>query len=249
MSTNDKNIHDGHRKRLHKTLYEKGYEALSPYEQVEALLTYIFPRGDVNPLAHLLLEHFGTFSAVIDGGFQDLCGVKGLSEASSIKIKNLLELMKCYSDSKARNKIKLATKPEIFQLLEVLYRFNEVEETYIISISKNYICNGIRKIAVGSDDRVGIELKKVYRFIDSYRSSAVIIVHNHPEGNCSPSSNDIKAFEELNNAIRNYGCVLIDSYVIADDGIYSIRENTVACERSPVYCQIKDFVDNYRRNK
>ena len=251
-STNDKkdkNIHDGHRKRLHTSLYERGYEALSLYEQVEALLTYIIPRGDVNPLAHALVDRFCTFADVIDGSIDELREIKGLNEMSSTKIKNMLELMKCYADSKAKGRVKLITREDIYDLLEELYRFSENEETYVFSMSKNYTCNGMRKIGIGSDRSVGVELKKIYRFIDSYRSSAIFIVHNHPEGISTASQTDVDAYEKIKNAVENYGSTLLDSFVVADDGIYSMKLKEKVRTWRLISSDIEEFVEIYRNNK
>ena len=86
----EKGIHDGHRERLMRTVYEGDFNTLSPYQQVEVLLCYIFPRGDVNPLAHKLYDRFRSFYAILDADIKDLQSVKGIGENSAIKIKNLI---------------------------------------------------------------------------------------------------------------------------------------------------------------
>lgn len=93
MKNAEKNIHAGHRERLNELVANTGVDALSEVQAVEYFLTYIFPRGDVNPLAHRLLEEYESFSHIIDASAQDLMRVAGINKRSALKSQTLA---KCF---------------------------------------------------------------------------------------------------------------------------------------------------------
>lgn len=77
--------HDGHRARLLETAVNGSLDILSEIQQVEFMLTYIFPRGDVNPLAHRLLDAYGSLGGILDADFYTLKGIKGINDRSAKK--------------------------------------------------------------------------------------------------------------------------------------------------------------------
>ena len=94
MKYNDdeKNIHAGHRGRLLDTVCNAGIETLSSVQAMEFILTYIFPRGDVNPLAHRLLDKFGNIASVLDAEESELMTVRGIGERAAKLIRQLTEI-------------------------------------------------------------------------------------------------------------------------------------------------------------
>ena len=92
MSEKKKCIHDGHRKRLIDTVNKAGLDTLSEVQALEYILFFIFPRGDVNPLAHRLLDRFGDIATVLDAPIEDLVMVEGMGETSAKKMHSSLFL-------------------------------------------------------------------------------------------------------------------------------------------------------------
>ena len=97
--------HEGHRERLTDLINNSGIDCVSTVQAVEFFLTYIFPRGDVNPLAHRLLDRFENFGNIVDACESDLKSVKGINDRSAKKIKLFSELIFYYSSSKMSKKI------------------------------------------------------------------------------------------------------------------------------------------------
>ena len=87
MAEKEKNPHAGHRKRLRDAYLRGGFEALSDVNRLELLLFYAFRQGDTNPLAHKLLDHFGSLSGVLDADIEQLMQVDGIGESSAILIR------------------------------------------------------------------------------------------------------------------------------------------------------------------
>lgn len=240
---NKKNIHDGHRERLFELAYTVGFENISKYQQVEVMLCNVIPRGDVNPLAHRLLDYFGSFSAILDADIDDLASVKGLGIPTARKIKNLVPMFRVYSMSKLNNRIKITTLKDLALVFDDLLINSDEEEVVLISIDRSGVCNGVRRIAKGNQRNVGIEVKHVYRFIDTFKSYAVFIGHNHPGGKPASSEEDRRTYEFLKTAVRNYGAELKDSVVVANEGVYSMERGKFLLERKSVaYETVMDLI-------
>lgn len=231
-----KGIHDGHRERLLKTAYEGGFENLSIYQQVEVILFNFFPRGDMNPLAHRLIDEFGSLANILDADVKDIERVQGMGEMTAIKMKVYLQSFQGYSLSKFESKDVLTRKSLNNIIIKSLINTIE-EETLIVSVDRKGTLNGFRIIARGTDSSVNIDVKNVYKFIDSYKSVAVYIAHSHPRGTCFPSLSDVETFELLKMKIENYGCRLDDCFVCATDGLYSLtrKEKVVADPREATF--------------
>jgi len=219
----DKNVHEGHRKRLIELAYKIGFENLTKYQQVEIVLFYAFPRGDVNPLAHRVFDHFGSFSAILDADIDDLISIEGIGRSAALKIKMFAPIFLQYRNSKVENRVGIVTSTDLINVFRDLLECSEVEETVLISLDKAGVCNGVRKIAKGDQRSVGVEIKKIYNFIDSYKSHSIYIGHNHPDGRSACSSGDIDAYAHIKLAVYHYGCQLKDSIVVGSDGVYSME--------------------------
>ena len=113
MAKDEKNIHSGHRERLLETVCNVGLQGLSKIQIMEFILFYIFPRGDVNPLAHRLLDKFKNISFVLDASVEDLMAVRGMGRTSARKLRSLVEIFNVYTSSKASRKGGLNTFGDI----------------------------------------------------------------------------------------------------------------------------------------
>ena len=223
---NDDNIHAGHRERLTRTVYEAGFDVLSKYQQVEYMLFGVFPRGDMNPLAHRLLDHFGSLFSILEASLEDLMSVKGMGEMSAMKVKNLLPMFECYRLSKIENPLKsLKSLGSIYRELENLLTNIDYEQMILVSINKGHTGNGLRKYTIGEADRVVLDIRKVFNFVETYKSEKVIIAHNHPTAKCHPSANDLESYQKLKNNLDIFGVQIEDSLIYGTDGVFSMARN------------------------
>lgn len=219
------NIHAGHRQRLLETAYKCGLENLDNIQAMEYILFYIFPRGDVNPLAHRLLARFKTISSVLDASIQDLAMVEGMGEASAKKLHNLVNIFNLYTQDKAFTGKQPSTLGEIYDYIEGTLRFKETEEMVLLGISPNGRMVASRTIGRGNIENVVIDMNEVALFIATTKVPAVIFVHNHPKGSCLPSNRDTYNNSQLEGLFAFAGCKLIDNLTIGVDGIYSLKDN------------------------
>lgn len=221
---NTKNIHDGHRERLTDLILNAGIDNVSEIQAVESFLTFILPRGDVNPLAHRLLEKYENFGNIIEANISDLVQVKGLNERSAKKIKLFAEVISYYPSSKMTKKTNLKNSGEFLDNVEQLLRFKTTENLYIFAFGHSFNLIQKRSYSMQEVREVGISPYELYNFISSTKSSYLIIVHNHPHGTAIASPNDEQAVVYIEELIKNHNCKLLDSFVIGVDGIYSEKQ-------------------------
>ncbi len=223
----DKNVHYGHRERLLDTVHNVGLYGLNKVQVMEFILFYIFPRGDVNPLAHRLIDKFKNISTVMDASLDDIKTVKGMGETSAKKLKALIEIFNIYTSSKANREDGLSTFGDIYDYAESIMRYKDVEELYVFGFNSrgDYVAD--RCLARGTLKMVGIEIREISNFVNTYKVPVVYIAHNHPGGSCIPSQQDIVSAKDLKNKFEFSGCELRDNFIVGEDGIYSIQSKVM----------------------
>lgn len=218
-----KNIHSGHRSRTINTVYNAKLENIGDVQALEFILFYIFPRGDVNPLAHRLLDRYKNIATVMEASVEDLKTVEGMGEMSAKKLNLLLSVFERYHSSKLKKKTKITNIGELYDYLEATLRFKHTEETHIIGINGIGEVVGDRMIARGNAKNVSVEMNDIALFVSTYRVPTVVLVHNHPNGTCESSLKDVHSNEKLSRLFEFSGTELYDNIIIGSDGIYSMK--------------------------
>lgn len=224
---NEENVHAGHRARLLELATKAGFENLTEPQAMEVLLTYIFPRGDVNPLAHRLLNEFGSFSAVLEAEPDDLMHIKGINVRSARMLANFRGMFFYYYTSRINGKTVVKNKAEILDIVEEHLRFRTTEYAVMLALSPSN--NVIHKKLLRSQTRddVPVSIHDFTRFLSYSKPKKVVLAHCHPYGSCAPSEADITLFEEYRNICQSCGIDLIDSYIVGEDAIYSTVEDKI----------------------
>ena len=219
------NIHSGHRLRLTRTVDKCGLENLSEIQVLEFVLFYIFPRGDVNPLSHRLLDKYKTLANVLEASVDDLKQVKGMGEMSAMKLHSILYVFDIYMAQKATQSLTVASIGDIYDLVEALLRFKSEERLVIIGLSKRSEFLGYEVIAKGNYDNIILDQRDISNFCNKTKSKAVVMAHNHPQGKAIPSQADTDTNRELFRKFEFGGVELLDNLIIGTDGIFSMKDN------------------------
>lgn len=218
----EKGMHDGHRKRLIDLVDRVGIENVTKIQALEFILFYVFPRGDVNPLAHRLLSRFHDVATVLEASVEDLCKVKGMGETSAKKLRSLLYVFLYYAQEKLEDNKCLKTLGDFYDYIEEMLRYCPEEQLYLFGINPNGEITKGRKFSKGLHDRVEVSLSDLTLYISTYRVSSLILVHNHPRGICKPSTQDQTSFVRMKEMFKFSGFNLVDSVIVGNDGIYSM---------------------------
>ena len=217
--------HDGHRKRLKNRVKKYGLSSLAEHEILELVLMYAIPRKNTNPIAHELLNKFGSLSGVIDADINQLKLIKGLGEESAFFLTILREFVHIYLENKKQ------TEDIIFknnQNVITYFRSHfliKPNETFIgFCLSKKGKLLNYFTIEGTNETEITFPVKTLIDYVSPDNVSQLILVHTHPNGNVSPSSEDIETTARINNICIVLGCNLVDHLIINDKTYCSLKE-------------------------
>lgn len=224
------NEHRGHRARMKKRYLSTGFDSFEPHEILEVILYYCYPQKDTNPVAHKLLDSFGSISAVFDAPFDTLVKA-GLSEHAAAYIKMLPDVSRVYLDDRNNNRSKIINlnRLESYFINKFVGR---VEEHFILllldSKCKELFC-GV--ISSGTNTNSDVNVRKIVDLAMRYNAVIAAVAHNHPSGIALPSSTDIRTTVSLSKTLSCVGVTLYDHVVVADDDAISMR-NSALCDEA-----------------
>lgn len=237
MKEDEKCMHAGHRERLLELAVNAGFDAMSDVQVVEFFLTYILPRGDVNPLAHRLLNEYKDFYHILNAETYDLTRVNGLNDRSSKKINVFKEFFDYYMQSRIGKRPKIGCVGDLVDIVEELMRFRNTENILLLALSPANIVIQRRILDGESSRQISLAKSELAVFISSSKASSIAIAHTHPYGYAYPSKADTLNFEELKKMCYVCGVEFIDSYIIGEDGVFSQKED----KRIRTYCDVEDL--------
>lgn len=228
ISTNEtimqKQVHDGHRDRMRERIRRSGLASLQDHEILEYVLYAFVPRKDTNEIAHSLIDKFGSISGVLNADEKRLAEVNGMTANAALFIASLSEIFRRYIQDLGRTKDTLKGKGEIRKYLGAkLYGLRE-EELYVVALDARDGVIDARNIANGSADAVELNVRKVVDFALRNKASGIIIAHNHPSGNPTPSQRDVDITQETYSTLSALGIGLLDHFIFSGASFYSFEE-------------------------
>ncbi len=215
-------MHDGHRKRLRDRYRAEGLERFAPHEVIELLLCYGRARGDVNPLSHRLLETFGTLKGVLEATPDQLMAVEGVGEETATLLSLAVPLFRRYSACLCEAQKTLASTEAAEAYCAALLAGRRHECFYVISVSARNTVIGERMIAEGSLDAVPAYPRRVAEAALNHNASGVILCHNHPSGDCTPSAEDVRQTARLKKVLEDLDIRLLDHVVVGAGRTWSM---------------------------
>ncbi len=218
-------VHEGHRARKKAQFREHGLDAFADHEVLELLLYYAVPRADTNPVAHRLIERFGSLDGVLCAPPEELEQVEGVGEHAATLLSLVLPIMRRAMTTAQKNGIPLSTIGRLGSYCCTLFFGARQEAFYEICLDAKSKLLRCFKIADGSVDTVNLNVRCIVENALRCRASAVVLTHNHPSGVALPSPDDNAATLAVFNALRTVGIELTDHIIVADGDFVSLREN------------------------
>lgn len=212
----------GHRARLRHRLFT-GPDALQDHELVEYLLALAIPRRDTKPIARRLLAEFGSYGRLMAADAKTLMRAGGLSEGAVAALKiaeaSALRLLR----SKVMARPVLASWQALLDYLHADMAHRPIERVRALYLdSKNALIRD-ELVAEGTIDQAAVHVREVLRHALDLSSSALILVHNHPSGDPTPSRQDIDLTREIVEGGRPLGIAVHDHVIVGADGYKSLR--------------------------
>lgn len=214
---------NGHRSRLRTRLLEGGAEALADYEVLEYLLFGAFRQGDTKPLAKALMARFGSLAGVLDASPGALLQVKGMGDVSVGVLKSVALAARRMARSEVRQQPVLGSWQALLDYLTIDMAHLTVERVRVLYLDTRNRLVLDDHVGDGSIDEAAIHPREVIRKALDIGSSALIMVHNHPSGDPSPSRADIQITQRIAEAGRLLGIVVHDHVIIGREGHTSLR--------------------------
>ena len=203
-----------HRKRLRSRFLEGGAQAMPDYELLELVLFRAIPRQDVKPLARLLLDTFGDFNRVISASPTRLMLVKGVGEAVVLELKLIEASAQRLMRAKVMNRPILSSWDALLDYCHTAMAHRETEQFRILFLDRKNVLIADEEQAKGTVDHVPVYPREVVKRALELNASALILVHNHPSGDPTPSESDISMTIQVQDAAQVLGLVLHDHLII-----------------------------------
>ncbi|MBO9476062.1 DNA repair protein RadC [Shimia sp. R11_0] len=203
-----------HRKRLRARFLSGGAQALPDYEMLELLLFRAIPRQDVKPLAHKLLETFGDFNAVISAPRTRLTAIKGVGEAVVCELKIVEAAAHRLARAKVINRRILSDWDSLLTYCHTTMSHRDTEQFRVLFLDTKNTLIADEEQARGTVNHVPVYPREVAKRALELNASALIIVHNHPSGDPTPSEADIAMTHQINAACHALSLTLHDHIII-----------------------------------
>lgn len=217
--------HSGHRQRMRERYLKQGLQGFAPHEILELLLFYAIPQKNVNPLAHQLINRFGSLHGVLNASAQQLMQVEGIGEYAATFLTLVQGAAKQALRTKETDRAKLSTRQAAVDYCIRLLHGEKRELFYAICLNGKMETIGDVLIAKGSLSDVPAYPRIVMDAVLTHNAHAVLLCHNHPSGSAAPSPQDLDATRTLLHLLSEIEVVLIDHIIVSDQNAVSMVRN------------------------
>lgn len=215
----------GHRERIREKFAAAGLDSFLDHEILELLLTYAVPRRDTKPLAWALLKKFGTLAAVFDADENQLTQVDGIGTGAARFLRLIRAVFKKYSLDEVKETVSIRTPQQVLEYCKASLAGKKEECLEIIYLSVRNTVMSTQVIASGLIDRVAVSPRKIVECALAAKASAIILVHNHPSGDATPSQEDISLTQDVIQAAALFGILVHDHIIVGKGSHYSLKAN------------------------
>lgn len=224
-TTRQKPVHAGHRNRLREKVRKSGLKTLSEHEMIELLLTYAIPRQNTNPLAHSLLNYFGSLSKVIDADYYDLLKVKGVGEESALFLKIISSFIQEYRESKAKEEtVIIKNTLDGIKYFRNMFLLDGKELMHVICLSKMGKVVSAFSFEGKNDAEVKFDFKTFMDKINQENVTSIMMFHTHPKGKVEPSYNDLQTTQRCVYISSLMGINFLDHLILNESEHYSMHQ-------------------------
>ncbi len=202
------------------------FDGFEDHQIIEMLLFYVYPRSDTNPLAHRLLNKFGSIAAILDSPV-DVLIKAGLTKNAATFLVMLPDISRIYLDDRNNNESKIIDFSNIGDYFVSKF-IGRNEEVLILLLAdakgKELYCGVVSKGGIRSSEA---PIRKIIDLAIRYNAATAVIAHNHPSGVALPSRSDLEATKDVYNALDLVGVLLVDHIIVSDDDFVSLRDSSL----------------------
>ena len=203
----------GHRERLRQRFRDAGSEAVTDYELLELVLFRALPRRDLKPLAKQLLATFGSFAEVLAAPRERLAEIKGLGDAAITDLKIIHAAANRLLRGQLKQRPVLSSWSNVLDYCRTAMAFENKEQFRVLFLDKRNALIADEVQQMGTVDHTPVELS----------ATAIVLVHNHPSGDPTPSRADIQMTQAIVEVARALGIAVHDHLIVGKDGHASLK--------------------------
>ena len=225
-------VHKGHRERLKSRFLESGLDSFTDVQALELLLFYAIPQKDTNPIAHALMDRYGSLSAVLNAPVEDLQKVEGIGKSAAILIHTVAQINQKAAIDDAASEHVLNSSERAGKYLLTRYSGKKRELVYQLCLDQKGKLLACKLLGEGGVTAAAVDVRQVVENAILTSASAVILAHNHPSGIALPSREDYDVTDRAKAALATIGVTLMDHIIVADGDFVSMAENGIIQRRS-----------------
>ena len=218
-------VHTGHRKRMREEFLRIGAAGMEDHRLLELLLFYAIPQGDVNPLAHRLVDHFGSLTGVLHATYDQLVGVPGVGHNTATLLQLVPAVAARYMERSASMDGQIVNVWQLKELLEPYFFGQRDELAYLVCMDGKSKVLATRKLGQGVVDTVQIVTRKVLEAALACNASQVVLAHNHVSGVAVPSHADVDTTLRLKRLLAEADISLTDHLIFAGGDMVSLAQS------------------------
>jgi len=213
----------GHRERLRARFSATGGDALADYELLELLLFRLIPRADTKPVAKALLARFGTLAEVLGASVNLLQEVKGVGPAVALDLKIIAASATRMARGEISGREVLSSWNQVLEYCRAAMAFEEREQFRILFLDKKNVLIADEVQQTGTVDHTPVYPREVIKRALELSATAIILVHNHPSGDPTPSRADIDMTKTIIDTAKPLGISVHDHIIIGKKGFASMK--------------------------
>ena len=213
----------GHRERLRGRFRDAGADAVNDYELLEVLLYRTIPRIDTKPIAKELIAKFGSFAEVLAAPRKRLEEVKGVKEATSTDLKIIHAAASRMTQGAVKKRHVLSSWNAVLDYCRTKMAFEDKEHFGIIFLDKRNQVIGDEIQQTGTVDHTPVYPREVVKRALELSATAIILVHNHPSGDPTPSRADIQMTQQIVEIAKPLGILVHDHIIVGKEGHASLK--------------------------
>jgi DNA repair protein RadC len=213
----------GHRERLRKRFRDGGPDALPDYELLELVLFRAMPRRDTKPLAKAILARFGSFAEAMNAPEDLLLEVPGLGEAAATEIKLIRAAALRLVQGEVLERPVLSSWQQVLDYCRAAMGFEAKEQFRILFLDKRNQMIADEVQQKGTVDHTPVYVREVVKRALELSATAIVLVHNHPSGDPTPSRADIEMTRQIVAAAKPLGVLVHDHIIVGKQGHASLR--------------------------
>ena len=223
----EEDIRYGHRQRLKERFLKSPIRTAPDYEILEMLLFYVIPIKDTKAMAKLLLKKFGGLIEVLNADQTQLLEVKGIGQSAIIYFKLLKDFFsRLHIPNDLEKKVHVLNNwSSVINYCNLTMGFQKTESFKILYLNAKNILIKEEVIDYGTVDRIAIHPREIVKNALTAGASAVILVHNHPSGDVSPSKQDIELTNTIATALKSVNVTIHDHIIVSHNDYYSFKTN------------------------